>query len=294
LVTQQGYAVQGWTATDGVVNTNSPVGDIYLTPGLSMPPKATDSVAISLNLDAGAAVGDQFSTSVKVYDSLGNAHTVNYTFQKTGDGQWSYTVSCPDGTFSPSDPATGTLTFDADGNLSQVDGAAPADVSLTLGGLSGGAADISFDWKVLDEQNNPIITQYAAPSTTSQTTITGYPMGNLSTFAVDSQGVIQGIFDNGQVQVLGQVALANFNNPQGLIKNGQNTYSVSLSSGEPAIGVPGTGGRGNIAGNALELSNVDIATEFTSLIMAQRGYQANSRVITTSDEVLQEAINLKR
>lgn len=294
LVTQQGYAVQGWTATSGVVNSNAPVSDLLLTPGLSIAPSATDAARLDMNFDADTEVGGTFATSIRVFDSLGTAHTVTFTFTKTAVGDWSYSIASADGAFTPANPATGTLEFDDNGQLTQVDGAAPADVGLTLGTLTNGAADINFDWQVLNDQGSPVITQYASQSNTSQTSITGYPPGSLSTFAVDAAGMVQGIFDNGQVSLLGQIAMASFNNPQGLVKNGRNSYSESLASGAPAVGQAGTGGRGSLTGNALELSNVDIATEFTSLIIAQRGYQANSRVITTSDEVTQEAINLKR
>jgi flagellar hook protein FlgE len=112
--------------------------------------------------------------------------------------------------------------------------------------------------------------------------------------AIDGHGVIRGIFDNGQVNPLAQLGIANFNNPEGLLKFTGSTFVTAASSGEPSVGVARTGGRGTVNGSSLELSNVDIAEQFTSLIIAQRGYQANSRVISTTDELYQEAINLKR
>ena len=113
-------------------------------------------------------------------------------------------------------------------------------------------------------------------------------------FVWGGDGTVQGIFSNGQTAELARLALATFNNPTGLVKMGSNRYNASISSGEPSIGVAGDGGRGTIAGSTLELSNVDMAAEFISMIVAQRGYQANSRMITTTDEILQDSINLKR
>lgn len=291
MVTQQGYRVQGWTAANGVVNSNAPVDDIFINPGMSVPPQATSSIHLDLNLDAETVDNDQFSSSVRVYDSLGAAHTLTYTFTKTANPrEWTATITSDDGTVTTTPASPITMQFDDAGALTT-----PAtDITISLAGLSSGAADMDMTWALNDTNGNPTISQFSAPSNVSGTSIDGYPQGSLTTFGVDSDGIIQGIFDNGVVSVLGQVAVATFKNPQGLIKNGQNSFSESLASGEAAIGVAGTGGRGSLAGNALELSNVDIAAEFTTLIISQRGYQASSRVITTSDEVLQEAIALKR
>jgi flagellar hook protein FlgE len=119
-------------------------------------------------------------------------------------------------------------------------------------------------------------------------------MGSLTDFTVSGNGVITGIYSNGLNQTLGQIALANFGNPGGLTRSGSNLFEVSVNSGEPLIGTPGSGGRGTLYVGALEMSNVDLANEFTNMIITQRGFQANSRVITTSDEMLQELVNLKR
>lgn len=290
LTSQQGYPVLGWNATDGVLNTNTAPAPIVIAIGQSRPARATDSVRLDMNLNSQTATGGTYTTSARVYDSLGTSHTLTYTFTRTATG-WDYAISCPTATVSTG--ATGSLTFDNTGRLTSP--AAPGTVSIGLTALSSGAADLTFNWNTYaGTPAAPVITQYSSPSTTSQTYVTGYPPGSLTTFGVDPSGVIQGIFDNGQVQVLGQLALATFANPQGLVKNGQNTYSASLVSGDATIGVPGAGGRGDIASSNLELSNVDLATEFTNLIISQRGYQASSKVITTTDEVSQEAINLKR
>jgi flagellar hook protein FlgE len=122
----------------------------------------------------------------------------------------------------------------------------------------------------------------------------GSGIGSLVSFSVGDDGTITGVFSNGRNQALGQMALAVFANPSGLEKAGNSLYRASVNSGEPQIGVPGAGGRGKLAGATLEMSNVDLAAEFTNLIVAQRGFQANSRIITAADEILQDLVNLKR
>ena len=170
-----------------------------------------------------------------------------------------------------------------------------ADVTgINISGFANGADPVDFTWQLLDAAGTPSITQVAAPSAVSITRQNGFSSGTLQSFTIGSDGVVQGIFSNGQTMALGQIALGTFANLQGLIRSGDNNFLATLSSGAPSIGVPGTGGRGTLAGSALELSNVDIAREFAQLIIAQRGFQANSRAITTFDEVDQEAINLKR
>jgi flagellar hook protein FlgE len=122
----------------------------------------------------------------------------------------------------------------------------------------------------------------------------GYGVGFLRSFSISPSGVLTGVFSNGQTRSVGQIAVATFNNPQGLEKSGDSMYRMSVNSGIPQIGVAGNGGRGTLAGGMLEMSNVDLAQEFTNLIVAQRGFQANSRIITASDELLQDLVNLKR
>jgi flagellar hook protein FlgE len=137
-----------------------------------------------------------------------------------------------------------------------------------------------------------LLTQVAGPSSTYSTQTDGYSSGSLQSFSVASDGTIQGVFSNGATLALGQLALASFTNSQGLLKNGSNTYLASLSSGQPTIGAPNAGGLGSITGGSLEQSNVDIATEFSNLILAQRDYQANAQTVTTLDQVSQYAINM--
>lgn len=185
---------------------------------------------------------------------------------------------------------SGTLTFDGNGKL-----VSPAGnvTGITINGLADGASTLSFDWHIFDDNNAATLTQMASPSSTATTYQDGLATGSLLDFAISADGTILGSFTNG-TKVLGQIALANFANVQGLQRVGRNNFEGTLSSGQAVVGTPGTGGRGKLSGGALELSNVDIAREFSNLIMAQRGFQANARAITTFDEITQETINLKR
>jgi len=190
--------------------------------------------------------------------------------------------------------APGTMNFHSTGKLVQVDGAAAADASITTPTFTNGAAALTFSWDLMNPDGTSNITNYSAPSATSSSNQNGFASGTLSSIVIGSDGTIQGIFSSGKTAELARIALAAFNNPSGLLKLGSNRYNGSFSSGEPSVGVPGQGGRGTTAGSTLELSNVDMAAEFINMIVAQRGYQANSKVITTTDEVLQVALNLKQ
>jgi flagellar hook protein FlgE len=185
---------------------------------------------------------------------------------------------------------TTTLTFDSSGKLTSP----PANVTGVVGsGLADGAANLNLQWTLYDSKGAPLVSQVAAPSTTSSALQNGYGSGSLTKYNIDSDGIIMGSFSNGRTAALGQLALANFANAQGLERTGNNEFAATLASGAPVIGAPGTGGRGTVSGGSLELSNVDIAKEFSSLIVAQRGYEANARTITTFDQIMQATINLK-
>jgi flagellar hook protein FlgE len=189
-----------------------------------------------------------------------------------------------------------TLAFDGTGTLVDVNGGgAAADVGLVTPVWSNGADAINpLNWDLVDANGTPLLTGYPIPSTTSATNTDGYPPGNLTSVIVDQDGILQGVFDNGQVEEMAQLAIANFNNPKGLIRSGRNLFAETNSSGTPAIGAADTGGRGSVIGSALESSNVDIAAEFTRMLVFERGYQANSKIITASDTLTQTAISLVR
>ncbi|MFN8009007.1 MAG: flagellar hook protein FlgE [Terriglobia bacterium] len=305
LVTSDGALVQGYTQKDPLTNkiiTSGTLDNINIPPGTLFPPISTTLVRVIANLDANAIDGTNFTSSVRIYDSLGAGHQVNFTWTKTGVGTYNYDVTIDGGEVTGGTPGTpfsllaapGTMTFDNTGALVQVDGAAAADAAITTPIFSNGASALTFTWDLVNPDGTTSVTSYAAPSATSSSTQNGFPPGTLSSVVIGGDGTIQGIFSSGKTAELARLALATFNNPGGLLKMGSNRYNVSISSGEPSVGVAGEGGRGSTAGSTLELSNVDMASEFINMIVAQRGYQANSKMITTTDEILQDAINLKR
>lgn len=244
---------------------------------------------------SGTSTTGTFSTSVSVNDSLGASHVLTYTFTKTAANSWNYSITIPaadvDKTGNPVVLKAGTLTFNGDGQLT----APAANVTgITATGLADGAGNLTFEWQLYDPNGSALLTQVANSSATSSTLQNGYTSGTLSSYNIDETGTIQGIFTNGQTLPIAQIALATFSNDQGLLRNGSNDFLSSLSSGAANIGAPDTGGRGTITGGSLEESNADIATEFSQLILAERGYEANARTITTFDQVTQDAINLKQ
>ena len=229
--------------------------------------------------------------------------TVTYT--KTGAGAWNYQMTLPGAEVTGGTAGTafnipaasggaGTLTFDAAGQLATLNGVAPADITVTTPTCVNGAAANSLRWDMIDANNTPALTGYTSASATSSITQNGAAPGMVENISISSDGSIMATFGAGQTVALGKLALASFNNPKGLLKLGSNRYGESQAAGIPNIGTAGTGGRGTLIGSALEQSNVDIAQEFTQMILAQRGYQANSKTITVSDELLVETLNLKR
>jgi flagellar hook protein FlgE len=293
LLTENGAVVQGYPALNGIVNPNATLGPVTISTGVTNPPQSTANVQLALNVDSGTAVGGTFSTSVAVFDSLGGSHVLTYNFTKTGANAWSYAITVPAAdvgtTGAPVTVKTGTLTFNGAGQL-----LTPAAnvTGITLTGLADGANNLTFSWNVFDANGNGLLTQVAGPSATSTTQQDGFSSGSLVSYLIGSDGTIQGTFSNGQTSALGRIALASFANEQGLVRNGSNEYLASLSSGQADVGTPGTGGRGTLSGGALEQSNVDIATQFAQLIVAERSYQANAKSVTTFDEVTQTTINL--
>lgn len=297
LLTATGEKVQGWVGTNGVVDSNGPVGDITIPVGTLRPASATTAISFDMNLNAAASAGppaDTFAGSIEVYDSLGVSHIVSVNFTKsTNPGEWNYSVSIPNSDVTaPVTPVTGTINFDTSGKLVNppVTGPFPA---LAVTGLSSGAADMNITWNLYNGAN-PRLTQFAQTSAISAIGQDGNPAAQLIRVGLGDSGSVLAQYSNGEQVLVGQLAMASVRNPESLLSVGNNAYQLSGRSALPAIGLPGTGGRGTILGGAIENSTVDIAREFTNLIILQRGYQANSRVITTVDELSQETINLKR
>jgi len=297
LTTATGELVQGWTQAGGALNTNAPTGNITVPVGSLEAPQATSTMSLSLNLDATQTTPgtpNTFSTSIQVYDSLGNAHVVTATFTQTSTpNQWQYSLNFPNGDLTaPGTPATGTLMFDSGGNLISPAATDPAPV-LTATGLADGAADMSITWNIYSG-DTPSITQFAQTSATTALAQNGSPASNLVSVGLSDGGKILAQYSNGQQVVVGQMAMATIRNPDSLIAAGDNNFQLSSRSALPAIGLPGTGGRGTVLGGSVESSTVDIAREFTNLIVFQRGYEANARVVTTVDQLSQDTINLKQ
>lgn len=295
LVTQDGQSVMGYAAVNGVIPPSQALAPIVVGQGLTSPPLATANLQLDTNLDASAAVGNTFSTPIAVYDSLGVSHTLTFQFTKTAANTWSYNATIPaadvGATGAPVGISTGSLTFNGNGVLT----APAANVSgIAVTGLADGAGNMTLSWNLFDANNNPLVSQVASPSTTTSTTQDGYSSGTLLNFNIGSDGVIQGTFSNGKTAPVAQIALATFANDQGLQRVGTNDVIDTLSSGAPVIGTPGTGARGTLTGGALEQSNADIATQFANMIVAQRGFQANAKVVTTFDEITQNTIDLIR
>src|SRR5579863_2676881 len=305
LVTSEGQQVLGYPAVNGVVNTGAGIAPIQLGAGTISPPTATANAELTLNLNAAATPGTTFSTPVTIYDSLGAAHTLTATFTNNGPNSWNYSLSIPPTDLSTVGAtgvlATGTLTFNGNGVLTGDTATTGGTVTGTLSDITGipikgfadGASDQTFNWNVLNG-TTPLVTQVAAPSSTTSTEQDGSSSGSLVNFSIGSDGTITGSFSNGKTQALGEVGLANFANQDGLQLDGNTDYSPTLASGPAVVGVPGAGGLGTISGGSLELSNVDIATEFANLIVAQRGYEADAKAVTTFDQVTQDTIALKQ
>lgn len=261
LTTVDGALVQGWTAQDGVINAGQAVGDITLPVGAVVPAVATTGASATGNLPAETAVDGQLIRDIEVYSADGSTSTLRLTFTRTSTG---WDVADQSG-------ATTSLTF--------VDGKQTGTSSLVSGGIT---VDLSA------------LTGFSDVGTLALTGQNGRPAGTLSSYALNEDGSLMGTFSNGESKVLARISLAGFTNPGGLEKVGSSQFRPTANSGQATVGQAGSDGLGGIISGALEMSNVDLSQEFTNLIVAQRGFQANARIITTSDEVLQELTNLKR
>jgi flagellar hook protein FlgE len=294
LVDPTGMIVQGWLVdpATGTIPTTEPVADLRLPLGGAIPPVATTEVTVGGNLSAEAAAGTVVKTTITVVDSDGTSHNVSIEMTKTANpNEW--TVAARDGAGNPLTEAGGstTLAFSPAGGalLSPAPGAFP---SYTLTAANGATSTFRLDLGAPGASG--AITQYGGNTTAVALEQNGSTSGYLRSFAISDDGTVSGVFSNGRSQVLGQLALATFTNPAGLAKAGETHFRATGSSGLPLTQVPGRGGAGTLAAGSLEMSNVDLAQEFTNLIIAQRGFQANSRIISASDEMLQDLVNLKR
>ncbi len=319
IVNPDGFRVQGYQFTSTGQATGV-IGDINIS-AVNSPPNATTEVLIAANISSespiiagGFDINDRnntsnFNTTVTVFDSLGNAHNVTVYFTKTAANTWDWnvvanasevssTVVSADGTVALI--ASGTITFDTNGALDTESAITyyntAGDGIDFVGATASQAIDFDFGTSITTDGGDGLdaTTQFGTDSTTLFINQDGYTAGSLTTLNISEDGLITGIFTNGQTKPLAQVALAKFVAPEELVKLGRNLFAESYASGQPVIGEPANSGFGRVLSNSLELSNVDLAEEFITMISAQRGFQANSRIVTTTDDLLQELVNLKR
>lgn len=287
LTSPSGEQVLGYTATNGIVSTSGTLQPLKVALGSVIPATATSQFEISANLNSSSATGATFASTTPIYDSLGAQHVLSVNYTKTASNTWTYSVDIPTGDTgaATSQVATGTLTFDSSGNLTAPTGSVP----VTIPTFIDGAATMNLSWSLHDANGGGTITQTDLGSSTSSTQ-NGQGSGTLRSYAIQADGTIEGSYSNGQTNVLGQVAIASFPNTQGLLRIGSNDYQATPGSGSASIGVAGTGGRGSITGGSVESSNVDVAAEFSKLIVAQQAYSANAKTITTFQQVSQATI----
>lgn len=300
LVSATGLKVQGWTNRniDGEIITTGTTNEINLA-NLSMPPRPTSVLGFEGNLDSGLDVNDMIEYTTSIVDSLGEEHNIKLIFTKIAPNRWdlliepadvnSKIINSPlyDSTDATNFPGAQPIQFDGNGKLVwPINGITIPNIEYNNGAVPTENLFISFDTEKF--------TQNDSESSVKISYTDGYLYGVLNNINIDSMGRVVGIYSNGQTRIDAVIAVARFSNPAGLSKLGENLFQISANSGEPITGQAGLDGRGAINPGALEMSNVDMANEFTDMIITQRGFQANSRIITTSDEMLQELVNLKR
>ena len=279
-----GSIVQGWIAdVNGIVNANIAPTNLNIPINQTIQPNATTKVSYAGNLPSNASIGDKFYAPIQIIDSQGNSHDLTIEFAKTDENQWSWQVTTPSGA-----NGNGTIQFNANGSIASI----VTDTPITYNPDGADPISIVPDFGTVDKIDG--ITQFATDATIAAISQNGNVSGTLQSISIGGNGEITGVFTNGQNKVLGQIAMALFKNPSGLLSVGNSLFSESNNSGVPIIGVPDSGGRGQIIVGTVEMSNVDLAKEFADMIVAQRGFQANSKIISASDEMLQVLVNMKK
>jgi flagellar hook protein FlgE len=285
-----GYKVLGWApdSTGRLVTSATPSASsgIKIPIGNMSNARQTSIVKMGKNLNADAPNGTTVTPDAYVYDSLGVKHTMNITFERTAvPNQWTFSADCPD---AKTHPVTGgVINFDSNGYCISPD----QEVSMQLAVDNGSKPDFDFTLSFSDMTQ---LSDDSGKSSVSEYYQDGLSVGTLESFDVGKDGIVTGVFGNGNKQILGQIAMAVFSNPGGLVRAGSNTLAQGPNSGIPQVAPPDTNGCGALASGFLEASNVDLSNEFANMIIAQRGFQANARTITTSDEIIQELVQLKR
>ena len=333
LITASGANVQGYlrNATTGLIDSNLGLASIKVPSGLDSP-VSTSLFELAMNLDANDPDATQFSSSIQLYDSLGKPHVATLSLQKELTGgtppttKWRFDMTIPNnevagvastdtqrlslitGTVAPAIPSSGALVFDTSGKLVSAylgpdPATLPALADLTVPGtgvalpqMNDGASlsTSGITWKLLGANGEPNLTGYASPSEVTASSQDGASAGSLSQLAIQPDGTLSAVFSNGKSVNIAQIVLAQFNNADGLMPQGGGFYAESGSSGKSFIGAPGQGGRGRLTSGTLEGSNVDLATELTKIITFQRAYQANARMITLTDQIMEETMNMRQ
>lgn len=311
LITATGERVQGWSfnAIAGAINPSDPIGDIVVPVGSNRAAKQTANFNATLNLDASSATGATFSVPINVYDSLGNAHVISTTFTKQATANtWAATITSSDPAVTAVTPAAAswTFTFNSSGGLQTVAGPGYnattgqiENIGLTLNNGAQSPQLLNWSpWQTIPTGTPPVgvgrVSQFAQLSASSSIFQDGLPAAQLTNVLIDDGGAVLAQFSNGSQLEVARLSLASIRNPDTLVSIGNNNFRVGVGTAIPALGQSRSGGRGAIVGGTLESSNVDIADEFTKLIIFQRSYSANAKVVTTTDEISQETINLKR
>ena len=305
VVNPDNLRLEGYQAdANGVVGTT--LGDLQVD-GMTVPAAPTGTVTIGANVDANATpvvwnpalpTGNATATTT-IYDSLGQAHDATIYFVKTAAGAWDWHAMVDGGDITggtagvPFEGATGTLAFNTDGSL-QTDTTTSSSWSF-VGATA--AQPVAFDFGTSITEGGTGFggtTQLAGASTVNVSRQDGFGGGTVAGIRIEADGTVTGVFANGQDRALGRVAVASFASNDGLARAGHNLWAATQASGEALVGEAGAGGRGGIVSGSLETSNVDLGSEFVDLIAFQRGFSANSKIITTADEMYQELVNLKR
>lgn len=310
LVTNDDQRVMGFSYDDkgNVINNLEAIR----FPRTLVPAKATEKITVHLNLDSRADIGvplditkphdtSQFSTSVEMYDSQGNKHLVNLFFNKTADRTWEYTglvdgkevTGGEEGKWS--EVVKGKITFNTDGVLDTEEQTTSA-FNFKGGAFQNQKIEIDFGDSLTTDKSKGLVgtKQYGKESDVFKWNQDGASAGTITSLSFDDSGTLTALYSNGAARDLSQISIARFENPEGLFKVGNNRFKGSRNSGSAAIGQPNSNGRGKIYSKSLERSTVDLANEFVGMIQQQRGFQANAKTITTTDELLTEVINLRR
>ena len=288
--TVTGQTLQGQRVTNGIASAT--VENIDLA-GVQSSPEATTSFTLGANLDSSSSATSTFTSPISIYNSVGTQVIASIQFTKVAAANsWTYNISTSEGTLTSG--ASGTVSFDNSGNLTSP--ATDPSIVIDYSASASPALTQTLSWDLINSSGttNGKLTGFAAASNNNSLVQDGFSTGTLVGLTTDSTGIISGLFNNGQTDRLFQVTLGDFLAPTGLQRAGANLFSETADSGQVVLGTAGTGGFGGITGQSLELSNVDLAEQFVTMIQTQQAFQASARIITTADDLMTEAVNLVR